>query len=83
MSKILQLIAKVDVQATEIFNLKQERDRLVTALENLANKLEEINDSPEYNAMCWSFINHGGVYNGPTYSKELEVAHAAIKECGL
>lgn len=53
---------------------------LFSALENLVNKLEEINKSEAYKAVWFMYMNHGMEYKGPNYGEELDAARKVLKE---
>jgi len=43
-------------------------------LENLVDKLIQLENNPQFRSVWLHFFNHGGVYNGPRYADELQAA---------
>lgn len=55
-------------------------ERCMRALVKLSAKLQEMNESPEFDAILKLYFQHGFVYRGPTWDAELKEALAALEE---
>lgn len=54
--------------------------KLKGMLENLVDKLKEVNNSKEYQSVWTLYKSHGFIYNGPVYDKELLDAESYFTE---
>ncbi len=64
--------------AAEVRNLATEALRLREALRRLVDRLEFVKNDERYMAVWILFSTHGGRYDGPTYTAELDNARSIL-----